>query len=161
MIVKFKNIIRSLLLVFTAFISLTSVGKSRNITQKNSFYSPYVDTTKKKNSTLKKSNKEEKWDIFWKEFNSAITTKDKTKIAELTSKEFYDGGGSTIQEWLESEVFASETKLNAFKNILKKGTKNYKGFDNNPYKATGRNKSGDLFFEYKNNKWLFGGVVGD
>ena len=117
--------------------------------------------TIKKQIPSNKTTTDEKWDIFWKDFTTAIYEKDKKRIAELTSKDFYDGGGGTVQEWLDAEVFLTEETFTAFKNTLKKGVKDFKGYDGNPYKATGKNKSGDLFFEYKNNQWLFGGIVGD
>jgi hypothetical protein len=118
-------------------------------------------TFNKQIPNFKKGIKDEKWDIFWKDFTTAIYAKDKKRIAELTSKDFYDGGGGTVLEWLDAEVFLNDETFTAFKNILKKGVKDFKGYDGNPYKATGKNKSGDLFFEYKNNQWLFGGIVGD
>ena len=110
---------------------------------------------------IQQTPKDEKWDIYWKDFTTAIYAKDKKRIAELTSKDFYDGGGGTVEQWLDSEVFLNDKTFTAFKDILKKGVKDFKGYDGNPYKATGKNKSGDLFFEYKNTQWLFGGIVGD
>lgn len=106
------------------------------------------------------SSKEEKWNSFWKNFINAVNTKDKKRIAELTSKDFYDGGGGTVHEWLEMEVFFSDKHFSAFKSALLKGAKKFKGLGDS-YKATGKNNSGDLFFEYKNEQWVFGGVVGD
>ena len=109
----------------------------------------------------KKMAREEKWTIYWKAFTTAINTKDKKTIAALTSKDFYDGGGGTVEQWLDGEIFVNEKKFNHFKMILNKGTKSFKNEGGGPYKATGKNSSGDLFFEYKNNEWLFGGIAGD
>ena len=100
-------------------------------------------------------------EYFWKDFTAAVGAKDKKKIAALTSPQFYDGGGATVEQWLDAEVFASDKTFTHFKNLLKKPVKNFKGFDGNPYKATGKNVPGDLFFEYKKGQWLFGGMVGD
>jgi hypothetical protein len=112
------------------------------------------------NKLMEQPGRETKWTIFWKEFTTAIYAKDKNKIATLTSKDFYDGGGGTVIEWLDAEVFRNDQSFKTFKAKLAKGAKSYKGFGA-PYKATGQNKSGDLFFEYKSGNWLFGGLVGD
>ncbi len=102
-----------------------------------------------------------KWAVFWRNFTAAAYRKDKITIAALTSPEFYDGGGATVTQWLDAEVFSNEKTFQHFKSILKKPVKSFNGFNKNPYKATGKNKPGDLFFEYKNDWWLFGGMVGD
>jgi len=150
---------RYFLFILTATIFFTSFGKAEvfykiEIKNANSILN---DTSKKKNL----ESKDEKWNIFWKSFKTAVNKKDKNRIAELTSKDFNDGGGGTVQQWLDAEVFLNDITFMKFINTVNKGTKYFKGFDGNPYKATGKNKSGDLFFEYKNNQWLFGGLVGD
>jgi len=121
---------------------------------------PVIDTTKPVTASPGNSA-ENKWAAFWKTFTAAVERHDTATIAGLTSVNFYDGGGSTIQQWLQADVYASDKTLARVKGILQKGVKNFKGFDPGPYKATGKNKSGDLFFEYKKGKWLFGGIVGD
>lgn len=122
---------------------------------------PLSSDTAHPGTAIKKTTPEAKWTIFWNTFTAAIDARDTAVVAQLTSPNFYDGGGSTIQQWLQSDVYASEKTLTAFKSVLRKGVKNYKGFDPGPYKATGKNTSGDYFFEYKKGQWLFGGVVGD
>jgi len=124
------------------------------------FHCLEIDTTKPGASSTK-DNPEMKWVAFWKTFTTAIDTRDTATIARLSSANFYDGGGSTIQQWLQSDVYASDKTLARFKNILQKGVHPFKGFEPGPYKATGKNRSGDYFFEYKKGRWLFGGVVGD
>ena len=146
--------------MFFLFACSSTDAKANN---KNSFLFPInaIADTSKPVKTAAKNNASTSWDVFWKDFTIAINTKDTTKIAALTSKDFYDGGGSTIQQWLQSDVYANDKTFAAFNALLKKGVKNFKRFDSSPYKATGKNKSGDLFFEYKKGKWLFGGIVGD
>lgn len=119
-----------------------------------------LSTGSMKSSAQVKNSKEEKWTIFWKAFTTAANNKDSKKIAELTSKDFYSGGGGTVTEWLESEVFTDHYYAD-FKNTLKKGARSFKREGYTAFKATGKGRSGDLFFEYKKGEWLFGGVVGD
>jgi len=114
-----------------------------------------------KQEPLAKTTAAAKWNPFWKAFTEAFQAKDKNKIAALTSPQFYDGGGATIEQWLDAEVFANDKTYTHFMALLKKPVNSFKGFDGSPYKATGKNKSGDLFFEYKKGQWLFGGMVGD
>ncbi|MEO6315918.1 MAG: hypothetical protein ABIU63_16695 [Chitinophagaceae bacterium] len=102
-----------------------------------------------------------RWTVFWNTFNAAINAKDTAAISRSTSGDFYDGGGGTVVQWLQTEVFATEKTLTAFRQKLRKGVKNFKCYEGHPCKATGRNTSGDLFFEYTNGGWLFGGLVGD
>ena len=154
-----KLFMRSFLFISAAITISMSFVQTEIFEKKNP-----VNTTNILTDTIKKKNvnsKNEQWNVFWKSFTTAIYAKDKNRIAELTSKDFYDGGGGTVQQWLDAEVFINDKKFTAFKNILKTGTRNFKGYDGHPYKATGKNRSGDLFFEYKNDQWLFGGIVGD
>lgn len=109
----------------------------------------------------KNNHIEDAWNVFLKNFTAGIDGKDTAKIAALTSGDFYDGGGGTVQQWLQSEVFLNEKTFTRYKNLLKKGAAIFKGSDGTPYRATGKNRSGDLFFEYKKGQWLFGGMVGD
>jgi hypothetical protein len=112
-------------------------------------------------SSIKKNTREEKWAIFWKDFTNAILTKNKKRIAELVSKDFFDGGGSTLEQWLDSDVYFDTKHFNAIKLKLAKGVRSFKNEGYGPYKATGKNDIGDLFFQYKNGNWEFGGLVGD
>jgi hypothetical protein len=51
----------------------------------------------------------------------------------LTSKDFFDGGGGgTIQEWLDAEVFFNDQHFNDFKKMLKKGVHNFKNEEGCP-----------------------------
>jgi len=121
----------------------------------------WQDTGKKKPVLFKKAlSKEGKWNSFWKDFTEAINSKNKSRIIELTAKDFYDGGGGTVDYWMDSDVYSNEKRFNFYKALLKKGAKNFKG-EGLLYKATGKNDAGDLFFEYKNEQWLFGGIVAD
>ncbi|MFT3911674.1 MAG: hypothetical protein QM737_19785 [Ferruginibacter sp.] len=141
-----------------SFIIFTAHTKAANIIIEKRSHHTLVSLHDTSN---KKMSREEKWTIYWKAFTTAINTKDKKSIAALTSKDFYDGGGGTVEQWLDGEVFVNEKQFNLYKTILKKGAKSFKNEGGGPYKATGKNDSGDLFFEYKNSQWLFGGVVGD
>ncbi len=138
----------------TRFVTYTSILLIMALAQTGSVVAQHA-------AVNKKTGAEASWTVFWKTFTAAVDTHDTAAIAQLTSPNFYDGGGSTVQEWLQSDVYASEKKLAAFKDILQKGVNNFKGFEPGPYKATGKNKTGDLFFAYKKGRWLFGGVVGD
>ena len=142
---------RILLLVFL-FLSCSQAGNADNsaVTFRGDRQAPAAN-----------NNAAAKWPVFWKNFTGAINTRDKISIAKLSSPEFYDGGGSTIDQWLDAEVFTNEKNLAHFKATLGRPVKTFKGFDGSPYKATGKNKPGDLFFEYKKGQWLFGGMVGD
>ncbi len=146
-----KQIMYRCLLIFAIAVSFTTI--SRGATGPNEKLTHEV-------SPVKKENREEKWMRFWKAFMSAVNNKDIKQITALTSKDFYDGGGGTVKEWLEFEVFFSDQHFSEFKFSLKKGARKFKDEGEN-YKATGKNDSGDLFFEYKNEQWYFGGVVGD
>ena len=107
-------------------------------------------------------SKEDKWEMFWTNFKSAIENKEKAKVKSLTSNDFFDGGGgSTILEWLESSVYSSNEDFDNFKIVLYSGVKTFRSPDGKAYKATGNGEMGNLYFDYKNGKWLFGGVVGD
>ncbi|MEP7163054.1 MAG: hypothetical protein ABI741_00090 [Ferruginibacter sp.] len=155
---------RQLTLFFTIIIVLQSIGQPANNSKEKKFTGEHPalnDTIKKQNAGIKKTGKEESWVVFWKAFTAAMNAKDKSRVAALTSKDFYDGGGGTVEAWLDAEVFSSDKRFIDFKNMLKKGVKNFKGYEGHPYKATGKNRSGDLFFEFKNKQWLFGGLVGD
>ncbi|MEO8770405.1 MAG: hypothetical protein ABI402_09985 [Ferruginibacter sp.] len=112
-------------------------------------------------SSIKKNTREEKWTLFWKDFTNAITSKNKKRIAELVSKDFFDGGGSTLEQWLDNDVYFDNKHFNAIKLKLAKGAKSFNSYGYGPYKATGKNNIGDLFFQYKNGNWEFGGLVGD
>jgi hypothetical protein len=148
-----ENSMRKIFLFLAVFTVLIFAGLAATCAAKNKLTAiPYQK---------QQPGKMEKWVIFWKNFISAIDTKDKVIIAGLTAKDFYDGGGGTVEQWLDSEVFRTDETFADFRNKLRKGVNDFKGFDGKPYKATGRNKSGELFFEYKNNQWLFGGLVGD
>ena len=110
---------------------------------------------------IKKNTREEKWTIFWKDFTTAIITKNKKRVAELVSKDFFDGGGSTLEQWLDSDVYFDSKHFNVIKLKLAKGARSFNNGNYAPYKATGKNDIGDLFFQYKNGSWEFGGIVGD
>lgn len=149
----------SVALIFLLVVSSTASAACKKISRLTAI--SFIPDTSKPIKPAAKSNASTSWDFFWKDFITAINAKDTGKIAALTTKDFYDGGGSTIQQWLQSDVYANDKTVAAFNSLLKKGTKNFKGFDGSPYKATGKNKPSDLFFEYKKGKWLFGGLVGD
>jgi hypothetical protein len=107
-------------------------------------------------------SKEDKWEIFWTNFKSAFENKDKAKIKSLTARDFFDGGGGdTILEWLENRVFSNTTDYDNFLSVLYGGVKEFKNQEGKAYKATGNNEMGDLYFDYFNGKWIFGGVMGD
>jgi len=128
------------------------IGHASNIT---------VPPAHVKQEPVSKTAAAAKWNTFWKAFTEAFQAKDKKRLVALTSPQFYDGGGATIDQWLDGEVFGNEKTYAHFVALLKKPVTSFKGFDSNPYKATGKNKSGDLFFEYRKGQWLFGGMVGD
>ena len=123
---------------------------------------PVITKPKDTQSKIKSDDKEEKWGFFWESFKEEVYAKDIKQIANLTSKDFFDGGGGyTIQEWLNQVVFTNNDNFIEFKKTLQGGVKDFKKQDGSLYKATGKSESGDLYFEFENGKWVFGGVVGD
>ena len=154
---------RYIFLLFTMIFIAAGAGQANAACTINKPADKFVFTADTTAPHLKNKNNhiEAAWNVFWKNFTSDIEGKDTAKIAVLTSGDFYDGGGGTVQQWLQSDVFVNEKTFTRYKNLLKKGATIFKVYEGNPYRATGKNRSGDLFFEYKKGQWLFGGMVGD
>jgi hypothetical protein len=99
-------------------------------------------------SAQTKANADARWGAFWSKFSSAVTNKDRRQFIALTAKDFTDGGGFTIQQWLGSEpnTWAS------IRRSVRSGTKKYKGDPGDVMRIT---KDNSLIFEYKRGQWLF------
>ncbi len=125
-----------------------------------------IDSTYKKTVKHNEANKikiEKKWQEFYETFKIAVNNKDKDLIIKLTSKDFFDGGGGyDLPEWLDSMIFVNDQNLMQFKAELNKKILDDTDRDGNLLKTTGDYEYGGyLFFVYENNKWLFGGIMGD
>jgi len=95
-----------------------------------------------------KARADARWGPFWSKFSAAVSNKNRKQFIALTAKDFTDGGGFTINDWLGSgpNTWAS------IRRSIRSGTKRYKGDPGDIMRIT-RNNS--LIFEYKRGQWLF------
>ncbi len=103
---------------------------------------------------------ENEWKVFWNEFTNAVSSKDKSKIAELASTNFSDNASTTygINDWLT--VFDNEERYNRLLDKIKKGVTIPQNSTGNSAKYLG-DEAGDETFYYINGRWYFTGVLGD
>jgi hypothetical protein len=106
----------------------------------------------------KKMDKEELWVDFWSNFSIAVKQKDKTTILKLAlSDSEFDGGagGESANDWVERMV--SNVEWNTFIADINNGVvpDTYRG------KGGKITKKCALYFEFKNNKWYWAGVLVD
>lgn len=129
--------------------------KEKEITKKDSILT-------KSRSPLKaeqlKSKKEEQWDPFWILFSNAVKQKDKGALLKLAlyDSEFDGGaGGESAKDWAERMVSNREWKT--FIADINKGVvrDTYRG------KGGKITKECALYFEFKNDKWYWAGVLVD
>ena len=106
------------------------------------------------------SNAERTWPSFWSAFKVALKAKDKPALAKMMPDDFFDGGGGlTAREWLqyidENERKGSWIEL---QRSMAQGTRVSKSAKKLPTRVT---KNNDYYFEFRNGRWYFAGVVGD
>ncbi len=105
---------------------------------------------------------ENEWSVFQANFIDAIRKKDKKKIIALTSKNFSDGGGGeTIEEWLTNIALTDQHTIDFLSRIVAQKLETSVLKDGTIEKVTGKNEQGDLYFDYVNQEWKFGGLIGD
>ena len=95
------------------------------------------------------------WPIFWRQFSTAIKSKDRVALKRLmaSEKEFFSGGGGeTRDEWI---TMIGWEKLQT---ALVIGTMPLNDGGRNPARIT---KDRGLVFEYVRGRWSFTGVMGD
>ncbi|PQJ10782.1 hypothetical protein CJD36_012495 [Flavipsychrobacter stenotrophus] len=120
---------------------------------------PSLNSTKTVDNS---DNADGQWNSFLVDFKDAVNSKNIAKISSLTSPNFSDGGGGeTIKEWLNNLVFVNDTTLQDFKKTLNGKMKNEEWQKGHVGRVTGKGEYGDLYFEYENFQWRFGGVIGD
>ena len=103
-----------------------------------------------------KSEKEESWDAFWILFSNAVKQKNKVALLNLASKgDAFDGGagGDSPEDWAGRMVGSEEGKY--FISVINMGVKP----DDIRGKGGKITKKHALYFEFRNNKWYWAGVL--
>jgi hypothetical protein len=105
-----------------------------------------------------KIDKEEAWTDFWSDFSNAVKQKDKATLLKLAinDSEFDGGAGGEIKnDWAERIISNEEWEI--FIADINKGVvpDEYRG------KGGKITKECALYFEFKNNKWYWAGVLVD
>ena len=135
--------------------------KEKQLKEKDSLLN--LTTTQTPTQTQSPANtqpksKEEAWPIFWSSFTNALKQKDKAGLLKLAmNASDFDGGagGETPNDWATRMVSNSEWKT--FVADVNKGV----------VPDTYRHKGGKitnncaLYFEFKNKKWYWAGVLVD
>jgi hypothetical protein len=108
------------------------------------------------------ANAERSWSSFWRTFTVAIKKKDAATIRKVMPDDFFDGGGGlTPNEWLK---YIDDNKQNGSWRDLQRSVARGTVPDRNwrskgiPTKVT---KDNGYYFEFRNGRWYFAGVVGD
>jgi len=102
------------------------------------------------------------WPGFWKQFATAINTKNTNVLRQLMPEDFFDGGGGlTSSEWLQ---FINDNEKNGswrdLKRSVARGTKilPQKKKSDVPTRIT---RDNGYYFEFRKNRWWFAGVSED
>ena len=97
------------------------------------------------------------WNTFWKQFSSAVKSKNKAAVKRLMVSEsnFLDGGGGeTRNEWLNriAKCCWSDMQRSVAGGTVSYSESGFKG------RIT---KDQTLLFQYTGGKWYFAGAMGD
>jgi hypothetical protein len=102
-----------------------------------------------------------KWTAFWHQFSAAIKKKNLEVIRKTIPADFFDGGGGmSPTEWLN---YIKENERNGswrdIQRSMARGTVPAK--PNSPGTPTRITRDNGYYFEFRNGRWYFAGVMGD
>jgi hypothetical protein len=102
-------------------------------------------------SAVTKKAAAKSWNAFWTKFTQVVKTKNRKAFIALTTKDYKDAGGGTIEDWL------SATPWSELRASVNKGTKKYSFEDGQVWRITGDEY---LLFVFEKGRWRFyGGLV--
>ena len=150
--------------------SKDNIIDSVSVDQKNKLDSVSVDSVKDivdndvlQNKIVKektsKESKEEKWNSFIKEFKTAVKNRDYLKIQSMASDDFDFGGGyyesisDFLKEMYQNPDFENAAKFETYTDC--------RPTEDIYFRTLGPWEMGSFFFDYKDGKWYFSGIVGD
>lgn len=114
-----------------------------------------------KRAVTKNVDRDESWRSFWRNFKTAFHNKDKQKLVSLCSEDFFSGGsGYTPSEWV-TYIFEHSDRYAIINKAIKNGVNDHTWRDGSKSKVTGNGDMNDLYFDFIDNGWFFGGIVGD
>ena len=150
--------------------SKDNIIDSVSVDQKNKLDSVSVDSVKDivdndvlQNKIVKektsKESKEEKWNSFIKEFKTAVKNHDYLKIQSMASDDFNFGGGyyenfsDFLKHMYQYPDFENAAKFETYTDC--------RPTEDIYFRTLGPWEMGSFFFDYKDGKWYFSGIVGD